>query len=235
MAYKYETVAADIRAMVASSLSPHQAIPSERELEATHGVSRLTIRHAIATLIDEGLLYNVHGSGTFVGSPTLFSKTPKLTSFTEDMKSRGHEASSRLLTMSREPASTETAHALGIPAGTECARLRRLRLADGEPIAVEDVRVPGPLLDIEEFTSTSSLYEVLADAGHEVYRAEQEIKAIALDEEAAHLLRVPLGTPALGVSRVSSDRRGRSIEYAFTLYRADRYTFQLAVTREADK
>lgn len=234
MAFKYETVAASLRDLTAG-LPPHHAIPSERELQDRFGVSRLTVRHAIAKLVDEGVLYNVHGSGTYVGSNEIFSKAPKLTSFSEDMRSRGYEASSQLLGLTRQRADAEVALALGISEGAECIHIRRLRLADARPLAVEDVHVPGSVLQIEQFSPTGSLYEQLAQGGHEIFRAEQEIKAINLEQEYAALLDVAAGAAALEVSRVSSDRRGRRIEHARTIYRADRYSFQLAVTREADK
>ena len=235
MAHKYETVAAGIRATIAESMAPHDALPSERELMAIYSVSRMTVRQAIAKLSEEGRVYNVHGSGTYVGSTDLFSKSPKLTSFTEDMMSRGYSASSRVLAVSRVEADDVVARALELAAGSECTHIRRLRLADGNPMAIEDVYLPTTILDMEQFNLGDSLYEQLRASGHDVYRAEQEIQAITLNEERSRLLEVEPGSAALCVSRVSSSRRGQLIEYARTIYRADRYTFQLAVTRENDR
>lgn len=234
MAHKYETVANGIRDIIANSLAPHDALPSERELMATYSVSRMTVRAAIAKLIDEGRVYNVHGSGTYVGSIDQFSKTPKLTSFTEDMTSRGFVPSSRPLALARIEADGEIARQLGIPVGTECTHLRRLRLADGNPMALEDVYVPCAVLEIEQLRLDQSLYAQLTEAGHEVHRAEQEVQAITLDEEGSRLLGVPTGSAALSVERVSSSRRGQLIEFARTIYRADRYSFHLAVTRDSN-
>lgn len=235
MAHKYETVADGIRASIADSMAPHDALPSERDLMAVYGVSRMTVRQAISRLVEEGRVYNVHGSGTYVGSADIFSKTPKLTSFTEDMISRGYSPSSRVLELARAKTPEDVARALGITVESETTHIRRLRLADGNPIAIEDVYLPGDVLDIESFDFSSSLYEQLRASGHEVYRAEQEIKAITLGEEDSRLLDVPPGSAALAVSRVSSSRRGQLIEYARTTYRGDRYSFQLAVTRDAEK
>lgn len=232
MAHKYETVATGIREIISQSLVPHDALPSERELMAMYGVSRMTVRAAIAKLIDEGRVYNVHGSGTYVGSIDLFSKTPKLTSFTEDMTSRGYAASSRPLALSRIEANEDIAGRLGVPVGTECTHLRRLRLADNNPMAIEDVYLPHTVLEIEHLHLDQSLYAQLAEAGHDVYRAEQEIQAITLNDEDSRLLAVPGGSAALRVERVSSSRRGQLIEFASTIYRADRYTFHIAVTRD---
>lgn len=232
MAHKYEEVAASIRESIARSMSPHDALESERELMAIHGVSRMTVRKAIATLVDEGRVYNVHGSGTYVGSADIFSKTPKLTSFTEDMISRGSVPSSRVLELARIEAPENVATALGLAPSTETTHIRRLRLADDVPIAIEDVYIPRSVLEIEALNLGASLYEQLRLAGHDVFRAEQEIKAITLTPQESQLLEVPTGEAALSVTRVSSSRRGQLIEFARTTYRADRYTFQLAVTRD---
>lgn len=232
MAHKYEEVAASIRESIAQSMSPHDALASERELMAIHGVSRMTVRKAIATLVDEGRVYNVHGSGTYVGSADIFSKTPKLTSFTEDMISRGAVPSSRVLELARITAPEQVASALGIDPAAETTHIRRLRLADDVPIAIEDVYIPIAVLEIESLNLGASLYEQLRLAGHEVFRAEQEIKAITLTPDESRLLEVADGEAALSVTRVSSSRRGQLIEFARTTYRADRYTFQLAVTRD---
>jgi len=232
MPHKYEEVAASIRESIAQSMSPHDALASERELMAIHGVSRMTVRKAIATLVDEGRVYNVHGSGTYVGSADIFSKTPKLTSFTEDMISRGSVPSSRVLELARVDAPDAVAAALGLAAGAEVTHIRRLRLADDVPIAIEDVYVPVSVLAIESLNLGASLYEALREAGHDVFRAEQEIKAITLTEQESQLLEVPAAEAALAVTRVSSSRRGQLIEFARTIYRSDRYTFQLAVTRD---
>lgn len=232
MAHKYEEVAAGIRESIAQSMKPHDALPSERELMAMHGVSRMTVRKAIATLVEEGRVYNVHGSGTYVGSSDIFSKTPKLTSFTEDMISRGAVPSSRVLELARIEAPESVAVALGLAPAEETTHIRRLRLADDVPIAIEDVYIPRLVLDLESLNLGASLYEQLRIAGHEVFRAEQEIKAITLSAQESQLLEVGAGEAALSVTRVSSSRRGQLIEFARTIYRADRYTFQLAVTRD---
>lgn len=232
MALKYEHVAASIRDSIASSLAPHDALPSERELMAVHGVSRMTVRKAISVLVEEGRVYNVQGSGTFVGSADIFTKTPKLTSFSEDMISRGSVPSSKVLKLARMVAPDHVAAALGLGASNEVTQIRRLRLADSRPIALEEVYLPTSVLDTESLKLDASLYEQLRVAGHEVIRAEQEIKAITLSAMDGELLEVVAGSAALSVTRVSSSRRGQLIEFAHTIYHADRYTFQLAVTRD---
>lgn len=232
MAHKHEQVAASIRESIAESLAPHDALASERELMAIHGVSRMTVRKAISVLVDEGRVYQIRGSGTYVGSADIFSKSPKLTSFTEDMISRGSSPSSRVLEVARIEAPHHVAAALGLGTPSEVTLIRRLRLADDTPIALEEVYLPSSVLETESLNLGESLYEQLRLAGREVFRAEQEIKAITLSSTDCELLGVAAGSAALSVTRVSSSRRGQLIEFAHTTYRADRYTFQLVVTRD---
>jgi len=232
---KYEIVAAGIRALISASLAPHDALPSERDLMASYGVSRMTVRAAIAKLADEGRVYNIRGSGTFVGSITSFTRTPKLTSFTEDMTNRGFIASSKTLAVARIEADEEIAGHLAIPVGTECTHMRRLRLADINPMAIEDVYLPTSVVAIESLRLDESLYAQLAATGHEVYRAEEDIRAINLTPGDSRLLDVPDGSAALQVERVGSSRKGQLVEFARTIYRADRYNFHFVVTRETNE
>ena len=231
MAHKYKTVVARVVEMIVT-LESHDALPSERELMGIFGVSRMTVRTAIRKLIDEGRVYSVHGSGTYVGSADVFSKTPKLTSFTEDMINRGLAPSSRVLGVSRIAADKDMANRLGLLAGEECTHLRRLRLADNHPMAIEDIYIPRSIFDLGSLDLGASLYAQLASAGHEIYRAEQEISSTLLDIDDSRLLEVTEQSPALCVERVTSSTRGQQIEFARTLYRADLYTFQVAVTKD---
>lgn len=218
------------------SLPPHSPLPSERQLMASYGVSRMTVRAAIAKLIDEGRVYNVHGSGTFVGSTEIISKSPKLTSFTEDMVARGFTPSSRVQALLRVEADAALARWLNVPVGSECTHVRRLRIADGIPMAIEDIYVPAGVLPFEsfEFDGTPSLYAQLARAGHDPFRAEQEILAVSLSAEESRLLEVKEGSAALCVVGVVSSSKGKAVEYTRVLYRADRYTFHTVVTRDTE-
>ena len=233
MSHKYEVVAAGVRETILQSLRPHDALPSERDLMVRYGVSRVTVRAAMAKLADEGRVYQVHGSGTYVGSVDSISKTPTLTSFTEDMTSRGHRASSKTLAVLLIEADENIAARLGVPVGTECSHLHRLRLADSTPMAIEDAYLTREILDIDKINLELSLYAQLSELGHDVARAEEEIQAITLSPEDSRLLGVLRGSAALSVERVSTSRRGQIIEFARTIYRADRYSFHLAVARDS--
>jgi GntR family transcriptional regulator len=234
MTHKYEIVAEGITKTITESLSPNEALPSERELMSVYNVSRMTVRAAIAKLVEQGRVYNVHGAGTFVGSMDI-SKSPRLTSFTEDMVSRGLVPSSRILGAWLDQADNNVAERLGIAPGSDCTRLKRLRLADGHPMALEDVHIPREVLALTDLDLGRSLYEQLEEAGCEIYRATQDIRAVTLDSEDSRLLEVPDGSSALCVERLTCSRRHKPIEFARTLYRADRYSFRFVVMRDGSR
>ena len=226
MTHKYEMVADGITKTITDSLGPHQALPSERELMTIYNVSRMTVRAAIAKLIEEGRVYNVHGSGTFVGSMGI-----SMSSVNEVR--RGLSPSSRILGAWLAEADEATASHLGIQPGDPCTRLRRLRLADESPMALEDACLPVSVMPLKDLDLGRSLYEQLSEAGHEAYRATEEIRSVMLSDEDSRLLEVPTGTSALCVERVTCSRRHQPLEFAKTLYRADRYSFHLVVTRDS--
>ncbi|MCU1507730.1 MAG: GntR family transcriptional regulator [Microbacteriaceae bacterium] len=230
MSYKYEDIAGNLRDLIRRSL-PNTALPPERELMTTFSVSRMTVRNAIAALAREGLVYNVHGSGTYIAPIDLLSTTPKLLSFTEDMTSRGFAASSRVLDLRLVNADHDVSYRLGVEEGAPCINLRRLRLADDEPMAIENVYLPASTLNIDDIQQERSLYEQLKEAGHIVHHSQQQVNAITLGADEAELLSAEAGSAALRVERFGASRRGEPIELARTIYRADRYFLRMSVTR----
>lgn len=234
MVHKYEVISQGLIEKIVTTLGPNDLLPSERELAQEYGVSRMTVRAAIAKLAEQSRVYQIHGAGTFVASRDV-SKAPRLTSFTEDMVSRGFTPSSRVLGVWVEPAGTDVAQQLGIPEGAECLRLKRLRLADGSPMALEETRIPQSLFSLSQLDLARSLYEQLAEAGLDLYRAEQEVRSVPLDSADSKILQVNVGSPALCVERLGCSRRGSPIEFARTLYRADRYSFRFPVTRDSSE
>src|SRR6184192_1888233 len=121
------------------------AIPSERRLSSDLGISRLTLRAAVEDLVREGYLVRRHGSGTFVSEPKIAQQLT-LTSFTEDMRRRGMVADSRTISLENVHAGPQVARALNISPGDRVFQIRRLRLADGEPMALETLHVPVSLV-----------------------------------------------------------------------------------------
>lgn len=229
---KHEELRERLRAEVAD-WAAHTALPTEREIAKQHAVSRNTVRQALDSLADAGIVYRVQGAGTFVASRVV-SKSLSLTSFSEDMLARGMRPSSRLLLAEVTEADADLADQLAVGTGDRVVRLSRLRLADDSPMCLEHVylpqhRVPG----LVELDLTGSLYALLRERyGLELARAEQVVRSVELDDTEAALLGVPRGSSGLRVARTGLDHRDRPLEATTTTYRADRYDVRFTVRRQ---
>lgn len=219
--------------LIEGELQPEQVIPSERELSERYGVARMTVRQAVDALVTEGRLFKVAGRGTFVAKPKLDLQI-RLTSYTEEMARRGMVAASKTLVFERVKASGHLARELEVDPGELVVRFKRLRLADGVPMAVErtylvDQRVPG-LADGE---APSSLYTYLAERYALIPDwGEDSIEAIAADEDIAALLEIPVGGPVLHIER-HAYTGGTLLDYSVMSFRADRYKLWVPLARPA--
>jgi GntR family transcriptional regulator len=228
---KYEILAAALEERV-RAMNAHDALPTERQLLEEFQVSRTTVRQAIQLLIRKGLVYNVQGSGTYVANPAVVSKSLRLTGFSEDMRQRGLEPASEVLAQGAVAASAELAAKLHVTPGAPLLAMRRLRSADRVPMALEYVYLVAAMVDLERINPEQSLYEQLSDEGVHVSRAAQTIEAVNLDAEQARYLDQAVGAAALRVQRVSFTDRGTAFEHAETIYRGDRYSFDIVVGRD---
>nr|WSY56245.1 GntR family transcriptional regulator [Streptomyces sp. NBC_00886] len=228
---KHLYVREQLRAQIAT-MQPNDLLPKERELAETFQVSRNTVRQALQSLIEDGLIYSVRGHGTFV-SDRRISKGLGLTSFTEDMRARNLEPATRLITATQRPAADDIARTLELQPGEPVYYLERLRLADGFPICFERLHLPTSLFPkLLDQKLDASLYELFAARYRTVVAtAEQHITATELQKRHADLLGVPAKSAAMLVTRRGIDNRGRIVEYGQSLYRADRYGFDLTVRR----
>ncbi|SBT42300.1 GntR family transcriptional regulator [Micromonospora auratinigra] len=231
-AFKHEALYTALRTEIGATLRPHDPLPSERELVARFGVSRATVRQAVGRLEEEGLVYRSQGAGTFVADPSTISKSLALTSFSEDMRSRRLTPDSRLLDLTLVPAGVTVARDLSLSPGAEVAHVRRLRLADGLPMCVEEVWLPTERIGgLDAGTVAGSLYDALAGRGVQPHHADQVISATVVDADQAALLGVAPYSPALRVDRITYTEAGVAVERAESMYRADRYDFRITVTR----
>lgn len=214
---------------------PGDLIPSERELSEKYGISRMTARQAITDLVNEGVLYREQGKGTFVSQRKITQQLINLTGFTEDMRARGRRPSTKVLSAVMEPADEETTEKLRISPGTLIFRLRRLRLADDEPLAIEwsQINFKGCEGLLEEDLEQNSLYRVLETKfGIPLMEADQELEAGLAGSEDAQLLKIPAGSSVLFTRRVTYTERGQPIEYAKAVYCGNKYTFYTHLKRE---
>lgn len=208
------------------TLQAGDAIPSERQLTADLGVSRLTVRAALDELVREGYLIRRRGSGTFVNRPKVAKESAKFNSFTEDMRERGLTPGSRTLELKTTAAGARLGRILHVSPSEEIVVAKRLRFADGEPMAVEHLhalaaRVPG--LDAEDL-ERESFYGLLRDRyGVTIVGGTQTVEPTVTDEEESQLLGVPLHSPALLFERVMRSADGEVVEFTTSIYRGDRY------------
>jgi GntR family transcriptional regulator len=214
------------------SLGPDVAIPSERELMTTYSVSRSTVRRAIDSLVADGLLRRIHGKGTFVSRPRLESRL-HLASFSQDMRRRGLTPSTVLLGIEADLPPADVAGALGLADNAMAWRLDRVRLADGQPIALENGWYPCDALPgLDRQNLSGSLYEVLTQSyGLGIDAAEQTLWGESADAATARRLDAPLHTPLLVFRRVS--RAGDLlVEHVVSRYRGDRYQIHMSLGRD---
>ncbi len=207
------------------SLKPGNRLPSERVLAERYGVARMTARRAVDGLVAKGLAYRVQGHGTFVAEPRL-EQPERLTSFTEDMRARGLQAGSVVLSQGVVPAPAIVARHLELPTDALVVRIERIRTVDGGPIALEWANLPAARFrDLEGVDlSDRSLYEVLARRwGVELAAAEQRVRAVALTEQEAKLLATEADRPAFLIERTTQERSGQIVEYVRSVYRGDRF------------
>jgi GntR family transcriptional regulator len=218
--------------ILCGELKEGDALESEEELSRRYQVSRMTARQALHGLKLGGYAVSERGRGTFVTEPKLGKDILLLQSFTEQMAKMGMAPSSRLLLQRSEPAGPELAALLGIAEREPVLYLRRLRLANESPIAIEDSRVvmnrfPG--IDKIDF-SDRSLYEALRHRyGAQFGWAEETIEAAPARKEEADLLVIPKRSSLLCVTRRLMMVDGTPIEYAISRYRGDRYRASLRI------
>ncbi|WP_298805081.1 GntR family transcriptional regulator [uncultured Pseudokineococcus sp.] len=208
-----------------ATLSPGEPLPPERDLAARIGTSRVTLRRVVDDLAAAGRLVRRQGAGTFAAAPKL-AQPLRVTSFSADMVARGMRPGARLVTARTEPAGAAVAQRLEVDPATEVLRVRRLRLADDEPMALEDLHVPADLVPglVGEDLVDTSFYAVLAHRyGVEVASGEQLLEVTAASAEESTLLQVPLHAPAFLIERTTRDADGRRLELVRSVYRGDRY------------
>ncbi|MFT8871248.1 MAG: GntR family transcriptional regulator [Sporolactobacillus sp.] len=209
-------------------LTAGDRMPSERELTERFHVSRMTVRQALNDLVGCGLLIRQRGKGTFLADARkLEKKLNKLNGFSEDMRQRGLEPDSHLLDFQKIAANAGLSQILNQKTAVAVFLVKRLRLADGLPMALETSFVPedvAPALNLE--TLGRSLYDYLSRfAGVVIDHAVQTIEAAVATHEESELLGIAEQAPLLLIKRRAFDNEGRCLEFTKSLYRGDRYKF----------
>jgi GntR family transcriptional regulator len=231
----YQQVADRLRRKIAAGEYAIGAqLPSEEDLCREFGVSRITVRAALAQLVDARLLHRQRGRGTFVASPPVEHQLIRLTDFVEDMAAAGMQATSRVLLLREEPAADDVAAQLGLSSGTPVVRLERLRLADGSPIAVDSSHLPlrfGHLLDDSRLAEETIYQQLERRYGIVIHAGTFVVEATDAPEPIALALGIRRGAPVLLVHRTARTETGETVFYQRRFYRADRVRFRLELRR----
>jgi len=206
-----------------------ERIPSERQLSQDFDVSRMTLRQAIQTLVDEGILQRQVGSGTYVSSSKVQEKMSGTTSFTEITESQGKQPSSKTVSYHVADPSISEIEKLKLHDGDQVLRMERIRYADKQPICFEVATIPIGIVDsLNKKDITSSLYKALEDkAGLKLGDATQTVSAILASEKIANFLNVKRGSAILRVRQITTLDDERPFEYVRSQYAGDRFEFYL--------
>ncbi len=214
-------------AITEKRLSSGEALPSEREIANAMGISRVTVRRAIDDLVEEGILTQRQGAGTFV-SKRVEQPLNHLKSFTEVMGEQDRVVTSQWLGRSIRIPTTEEQQMLSLSKDDEVVMFHRLRLADMSPMAIEIATLPRKLLD-NPFDVDDSLYSILGQKGLRPVKALQRIRAVSLDAERAELLAVPTDFATLYIERVGLLEDDTPIEFTRSWFAGDSYDFVAAI------
>ena len=209
------------------SLKPGEQLPSEKELVQTYGVSRITATKALDELVKASLAYREQGRGTFVALPFLNNFSFN-SSFTEDMLALGLSPSSRLVSLGVEQADQTTIEKLRMPTDVDYYRLVRIRLANNNPIVIQNAYLQKDLYpDLDQIDFEQQyLFDVMRkNYGYQPTWGDAIVEAGAATAEEAKYLEVEIGVPVLIIWHLTLDERFTPLEFVRSVYRSDRFSF----------
>jgi GntR family transcriptional regulator len=228
---RYVVIEEHLRKLIAAG-EPGDLLPSDSELCERFNVSRMTARQAVLRLVNEGAIYRVSGSGSFIADRHIHRGMNRLLSFTEDMRARGRAASSRVLTAGLRTGAADELRALHLTPAERVVAVTRVRLADGVPLALERAVLPptsAPILQAD--LATASMHELMRELGREPTVARGSLTAVTASALEAELLAVKVGAGLLVERRTILDQQGKPMEYTETSYVGERYLFDVILER----
>jgi GntR family transcriptional regulator len=216
------------------SYQPHQQMPSESEMMASFNVSRITVRQALNDLQNEGLIFRIHGKGTFVSKPKAFQDLGRLQGFGEAMRQMGYETFARVLSIKSVVPSAQVAEKLQLAKRSRVTELQRVRFLNREPISLDVTYVPlaiGNRLAKEDLAARDVFVILENDYGIALGHAELQIGSTLADESLATQLKVEEGSPVLFIERTTHTADGTPIDYEHLYYRGDAFQYKVRVDR----
>ncbi|WP_027803709.1 GntR family transcriptional regulator [Paraburkholderia dilworthii] len=214
---------------------PHSRMPSESELQEMFEVSRITIRQALGDLQKEGLIFKVHGKGSFVSQPKTVQNITSLQGFAESMSSDGHEIVNRVISFNFVAASEEVAARLAIDVGAKVAEIHRVRLVNREPTSYEITFLPealGKKLQRADLATRDIFLILENDCGVALGSADLSIDAIPAQAFIARALELSKDAPVLRVERLTHDSRHQPIDFEYLYFKGGTFQYRLRVDRK---
>lgn len=231
--YQLEEIIKDL--IEKGELKPGDSLPAEREYAEKFEISRMTVRQAFTQLVNDGYLYRIQGKGTFVAErkPKIEQALQGLTSFTEDMKARGMKPGSQLVQFEIIPATSLIANQLGIQEYGPVYEIKRIRLADDVPMALETNYISANFIKgLTEKIVNQSLYSYIENQLNlRIDHASQVIESSVADELEAEYLNIQPGAPVMLIQRNTFLKDETPVEFVKSTYRADRYKFMIQMNR----
>ncbi len=231
----YTQIKDRLRSLILDGSYPsHSQLPSESELGTIFDASRITVRQALGDLQKEGLIFRIHGKGTFVAKQKAFQNVSSLQGFAEAMASMGHDIVNRVVDKAIVEADEHVAQQLSLEVGSLVVRIERVRLLNREPISVETTWLPiepgRRVLNAD--LATRDIFLILEnDCGIPLGHADVRIDAVVATERLAAPLRVDIGSPVLRIDRLSYATDGRPVDYETLYFRGDAFQYRLRAER----
>lgn len=213
---------------------PLSRMPSENELGQRFDVSRITVRQALNDLQKEGLIFKIHGKGTFVAKPKAFQNVSTLQGLAESLGRQGYEVINRLISFKTVAASSQVAQKLNIREGSQVSEIKRLRLVNREPVSLEVTWLPldiGQQLEKADLVTRDIFLILENDCGYNLGHAELAIDAILAESELTRLLKIEEGSPIMRIERLTHTADGTPIDYEYLYYRGDAFQYRLRIDR----
>lgn len=231
----YEQIKAILRSRVLDgTYKPHEQLPSESEMMTAFNVSRITVRQALNDLQNEGLVFRIHGKGTFVSKPKAFQDLGRLQGFGEAMRKMGYETFARVVSMRTVVPSAQVQERLHLSKRAKVTELQRIRFLNREPISLDVTYLPadiGARLAKEDLASRDVFVILENDYGMSLGHADLQIGSTLADERLAGQLQVEEGSPVLVIERTTHTTDGKPIDYEHLYYRGDAFQYKVRVDR----
>lgn len=231
----YARIRDELRAQIVSAFyAPHARLPSESELMASYGVSRITVRNALAELEKEGVLFKIPGKGVFVSKPKSFQSLARLQGFAEAMARQGHEIFNDVISIGGIAANAEVAQRLAIGEHAAVTEVQRVRYLNREPISF-DITYLHPHIGnrlAREDLATRDIFLILEnDYGIALGFADLAIDAMLADAVLAAHLQINIGDPVLRINRLTHTASGEPLDFEYLYCRVDNFQFRLRIER----